>query len=151
MNQLHKFSKKSVSNVSNKMTRWIGSVSSLWVHTLLFVGIFTLRRFGIPMEEILLVLTTAVSLEAIYLAIFIQMTVNQTTESLKEVEEDIEEIQEDVSDIEEDIGEIQEDLGEETEYVKPQEPVDSKQVLQNIENRLQSIVNDIDHLKKQTK
>src|SRR3990167_4705927 len=134
------------------VTRWIGSVESIAVHTILFVVSFGAVWAGVlNFDRMLLILTTVVSLEAIYLAIFIQMTVNQTTESLKEVEEDIEEIQEDVSDIEEDIGEIQEDLGEETEYVKPQEPVDSKQVLQNIENRLQSIVNDIDHLKKQTK
>jgi hypothetical protein len=41
---------------------------------------------------VLLVLTTLVSLEAIYLSIFIQMAVNRTAQSIKEVEEDFEEI-----------------------------------------------------------
>ncbi|MEK7616618.1 MAG: hypothetical protein AAB414_01025, partial [Patescibacteria group bacterium] len=44
---------------------------------------------------------TWLSIEAIYLAIFIQMTVNRNTQSLEEVEEDIEDIQEEVSEEEE--------------------------------------------------
>ncbi len=63
-------------------------------------------------DFVLLVLTTLVSLEAIYMAIFIQMAVNRNTQSLYEVEEDIEEIQEDVGEIQEDVGEIQEDVAE---------------------------------------
>ncbi len=59
----------------------------------------------------MLILTTAVSLEAIYLSLFIQMTVNRNTASLKDVTEDLGEIQEDVKDLEEDFGEIQEDVG----------------------------------------
>jgi peptidoglycan hydrolase CwlO-like protein len=66
----------------------------------------------------LLVLTTALSLEAIYLAIFIQMTVNANTASLREVEEDIDEIQEDVEELGEDLDEIQEDIGEIQEDVE---------------------------------
>ena len=81
---------------SFKLTEWIGTPVSLILHTLLFVGIFALRFIGVTTDYILLGLTTAVSLEAIYLSIFIQMTVNRNTESLEEVEEDIEDIQEDV-------------------------------------------------------
>ena len=61
---------------------------------------------------ILLILTTIVSLEAIYLAIFIQMTVNRQAESLAEVEEDLEDIEEDIEDISQDIDEIQQDEAE---------------------------------------
>ena len=92
---------------------------SLIVHTLLFVGAFGLMLFGVPINEILLTVTTIVSFEAIYLSIFIQMTVNHQTAALHEVradigeiQEDVEEIQEDVEDIQEDVEEIQENVGE---------------------------------------
>ena len=99
--------------ISNKMTGWIGTPASLVVHTFAFLGIFGLRFFGVNINDILLILTTAVSLEAIYLAIFIQMTVNRTTESIEDIEEDIEDIQEDVEDIQEEV----EDLGEDIEGI----------------------------------
>lgn len=63
----------------------------------------------------MLVLTTIVSLEAIYLAIFIQMTVNRSVESLREVEEDIEELAEDVEEIAEEL--------EEEEKKKKENPI----------------------------
>lgn len=95
----HRFS--ALEKISFKLTEWIGTPISLIIHTLLFVGIFSLRYFGATTDYILLVLTTAVSLEAIYLSIFIQMSVNRATESLEEVEEDIEGIQEESSEEEE--------------------------------------------------
>ncbi|MES2014465.1 MAG: DUF1003 domain-containing protein [Patescibacteria group bacterium] len=101
------------------LTHWIGSISSLVVHTLLFGVAFILGVLGIaPWDSILLVLTTIVSLEAIYLSIFIQMTVNRHAESLKEVEEDVEDIQEDIEEITEDVEGIQEDIEEITEDVE---------------------------------
>jgi len=63
-------------------------------------------------DTILLVLTTAVSLEAIYLSIFIQMSINKSHRSLEEIGDDIDEIQEDVDEIQEDVDEIQEDIDE---------------------------------------
>jgi len=104
-------------NFSKKLTRWIGSPQSILVHTLFFTGIFFLRFEGISSSDILLILTTIVSLEAIYLSIFIQMTVNRHAEELEEVSEDIEEIQEDVEEIQENVDEIQEDV-EEIQVVK---------------------------------
>lgn len=99
-----------------KLTAWIGSVSSLVLHTVAFILAFALGAAHVASWElILLVLTTVVSLEAIYLAIFIQMTVNRNTESLREVEEDIDEIQEDVEELGEDVDEIQEDIEEMSE------------------------------------
>jgi septal ring factor EnvC (AmiA/AmiB activator) len=91
----------------------IGSIPSLIAHTLVFAGFFLLSILGIVKWELmLLILTTALSLEAIYLAIFIQMTVNRNTQSLKEVEKDIDEIQEDVDEIQEDVEELGEDVDE---------------------------------------
>ncbi|MBI4088270.1 hypothetical protein HY418_02730, partial [Candidatus Kaiserbacteria bacterium] len=63
------------------VTRWIGSPSSLILHTILFVAAFLAVDFNyISWNEMLLFVTTVVSLEAIYLSIFIQMTINYTTQ-----------------------------------------------------------------------
>ena len=91
-NHHHRFS--GLEKISFKLTDWVGTPVSLIIHTFLFVGIFSLKYFGVTTDYVLLILTTAVSLEAIYLSIFIQMSVNRATESLEEVEEDIEDIQE---------------------------------------------------------
>jgi low affinity Fe/Cu permease len=86
-----------------KITDWVGTPYSIIVHTIAFIAIFGLQFFGLTIDKILLVLTTVVSLEAIYLSIFIQMTVNRNTEVIEDLQEDVEDIQEDVEDIEEDI------------------------------------------------
>lgn len=79
---------------------WIGSTQSFALHTFLFLLSFTAVVFGtVALDTMLLILTTAVSLEAIYLAIFIQMSVNKNTVSLREVEEDIDEIEEELEDL----------------------------------------------------
>ena len=54
---------------------------------------FMLTFFGWELQKMLLVLTTLLSIEAIYLALFIQMSVNKTSKSLAEVEKDIDVIQ----------------------------------------------------------
>jgi len=96
----------------------IGSIASLVVHTILFVFSFSLALLHvIDWQTMLLVLTTIVSLEAIYLAIFIQIAVNRNTAQLREVEEDIDEIQEDFEDIQEDIEEMSEDIEEMSEDI----------------------------------
>jgi septal ring factor EnvC (AmiA/AmiB activator) len=100
-------------SITETVTKAVGSTASLIVHTALFAGFFIAGALGVfSWNSVLLVLTTLVSLEAIYLAIFIQMSVNKNTESLAEVEEDIGEIEENLEEIQEDIGEIEEDIGE---------------------------------------
>lgn len=96
-----------VEKASISLPRLIGTPISIIIHTLFFISIFSLRIIGVGTEDILLILTTVVSLEAIYLSIFIQMSVNKATESLEAVEDEIEDIQEDVEDISEDIDDIQ--------------------------------------------
>ena len=120
----------------DRLIRWMGSVQSLAVHTLLFAFSFSLVLFGYAFGDVLLVLTTIVSLEAIYMAIFIQIAVNRNSESLEAVEEDIDEIQEDVEEIQEDVDEIQEDVEE------IQEDVDE------IEKDLDVIQKDVDEIEK---
>ncbi len=110
------------------VTKWIGSVPSVIVHTLFFIGAFLLVLFGADLDRVLLVLTTLVSLEAIYLSIFIQMSVNHQARALANVEKDIDEIQEDVEEIQEDVDEIQEDIDEMQEDVEEmQEDIDEIQ------------------------
>ncbi len=102
-----------------KITSWVGSVPSLLVHTCVFAGFFVFAFEGyLDWDLMFLILTTIVSLEAIYLAIFIQMTVNRQSKEIQEVSEDIEEIQEDIDEIQEDVDEIQEDVDEIQEDVE---------------------------------
>ncbi len=95
-----------------RIAKGLGSAGSLIVHTFLFIGIFSLRWVGFNVEQILLILTTVVSLEAIYMSIFIQMTVNRHAEGLSEVHQHIEEISDDVDEIQEDIEDIQTEVKE---------------------------------------
>lgn len=144
--------------VLENVVRWIGSVYSLILHTVVFAGFFIAALVQlISFETMLLFLTTIVSLEAIYLAIFIQMTVNQNTESLREVEEDIDEIQEDVEEIGEDIDELQEDVEEMSEDIEELNEEDAEEekreevqtkTLEQLTGDIRRILDDLEALKK---
>jgi len=139
---------KNRKKISDKAMNWVGSVGSLTVHTILFVGSFSLVFFGITIDKILLVVTTIVSLEAIYMAIFIQMAINQNTASLEEVGEDIEEIQKDVDDIQKDVDEIQKDV-DEIEKDDEQLMYDQKTrtAFSGIESQLMELINKIETIR----
>lgn len=131
------------------VTRWIGSPESLFVHTVIFIASFLAVSAGfIGFDSMLLVLTTIVSLEAIYLSIFIQMTINFTTASLEEVEQDIDEIQEDVDEIQENIDELQEDVEEIEESDTEEEKRDREHhiALAAIQHDLRKLMDDISKL-----
>src|SRR3990172_9375590 len=114
--------------ISHKFTRWIGTPASIIVHTILFVGFFGLEWLGFSFDNILLFLTTLVSLEAIYLAIFIQMSVNRSFTSLNAVEADIDKIQE----------------SDELEVLKDQKTVHN---LETIQAGLQRLMQEIEIIK----
>ena len=161
--------------IATRATSWIGSLQSLAVHTILFVGAFCLIILGAKTETVLLVLTTLVSLEAIYLAIFIQMSVNKATrdieyiqEDVEDIQEDVDEIQEDVAEIEKDVDEIQEDVAEiEKDVDEIQENVDEihedveadereelardKALMDKIETTLVSLMKEIQEIKSKQK
>jgi uncharacterized membrane protein len=104
-----KIMEKSASNV----TKWIGSTMSVVLHTILFIISFVLPMMGIvTFERMLLVLTTIVSLEAIYLSIFIQMSINMNNQNIEYIHENIEELGEDIEELGEDIEELGEDIEE---------------------------------------
>ncbi|HMR55041.1 MAG TPA: hypothetical protein PKD34_00400 [Candidatus Doudnabacteria bacterium] len=149
-----------IEQVADQFTNWIGSPSSIVVHTILFVAAFGFVWLGAELNTVLLILTTAVSLEAIYLALFIQMTVNKNTKSLADVEEDIEEIAEDVEGIEKDIDEIEKDIDEIQEDVEEIEKDDEEddlhdeatmKTLNELQGHMQSLMEDIQTLKNQKK
>ena len=111
--------KKIMEKGAANVTKWIGSTSSVVLHTILFVISFTLPYLGlVTFERMLLFLTTIVSLEAIYLSIFIQMSINMSNQNIEIMQEDIEEISEDIEEIGEDIDELGEDIEEISEDIE---------------------------------
>jgi peptidoglycan hydrolase CwlO-like protein len=148
--------KPRLEKTADKFIKWVGSPASLLVHTVFFAGAFMVNFLGVAMDQVLLMLTTAVSLEAIYLAIFIQMTVNRNSASLEEVEDDVDEIQKDVDEIQKDVDEIQkdvdelqEDVGEMSEEEKREEQ--DQAALQAIKNSMRNIMDDIAKIKSNKK
>lgn len=102
-----------IDKIANTVMWWIGSIPSLIAHTIIFISAFLLPLLDlVNFDKMLLVLTTILSLEAIYLAIFIQMSVNKSNANIDDLKEDIEDIQEDLEEISEDIDEISEDIDE---------------------------------------
>jgi uncharacterized protein YoxC len=150
--------------ITHRLTRWIGSTSSLVTHTIIFAGVVVAPIFGFSMEEVLLILTTIVSLEAIYLAILIQYTVNRHSETLEEVAEDIEDVAEDVEEVTKNVEEISEDvegLSEDVEDISEdvdelssenkKEHVPSMSDYSKIESTLKQLLNEIESIRsKQT-
>ena len=132
------------------VTRGIGSVWSVIIHTLLFAGAFGLVLLGIDFDRVLLVLTTIVSLEAIYLSIFIQMSVNYQGRALASVEKEIDEIAEDVEDIQENVEEMQEDvegIAEDVEEIAE----DVEDIAEDVEDIAEDVVEmqeDIDEMQE---
>ncbi len=152
--------KKKLEKVALNATSWIGSIESLILHTIVFAISFSLVLFGIAIDRVLLVLTTVLSLEAIYLAIFIQMSVNQSSIRLAQVENNIEDIavdvegiQENVEHIEQDIDEIQEDVeGIEKEVTEIGDNVEEIQGnVEEIAEDVEGIEKDIDELQEDKK
>lgn len=94
---------KQLESLAIGATRYIGTPISIIIHTVIFALFAFALWDGLDFNKTLLVWNTMVSLEAIYLALFIQLTVNKNTQSLEGVEEDIEEIAEDVEGIEGDV------------------------------------------------
>ena len=151
-------------NFSIKLTESIGTSKSVLIHSFLFVGIFALYFVGFDIDKILLILTTAVSLEAIYLSIFIQMTINRNTESLKEVEKDVDEIQEDVDEIQEDVEGIEDevvDMSKDIDNIQAEDDKEDKYAIEHavqtqkmismIENQMKVIISELNSLKTKEK
>ncbi len=121
--------------ISFKLVEFIGTPMSIIIHSFFFIGVFILIYFGFSFYQTLLFLTTILSIEAIYLSLFIQMSVNKTSKSLKEIEKDVDDLDEDVEEITDDIKE--DDIKD----------LEIQKILQNIEARIHNLQNDINSLK----
>ena len=116
-NSSHSSPIENLETIALSVIKGIGSIWSVIIHTVLFIATFALILFGFKVDRVLLVLTTILSLEAIYLSIFIQMSVNLQAKAIASVEKDIDEIAEDVEGIQEDVEEIAEDMEEMQENI----------------------------------
>lgn len=129
----------------DRAIKWIGSIQSLLIHTILFGSSFLLSIFEVvPFEKMLLVLTTIVSLEAIYLSIFIEMSVNRSNQFIEIIQEDVDEISDNVDEISDNIDEMQKEDEEEEEFKE-------SEVLNNIEETLIMLQKEVTALKKSRK
>jgi septal ring factor EnvC (AmiA/AmiB activator) len=132
---------------ASNITKWVGSTSSVMLHTVLFVISFVIPSMRlVSFERMLLVLTTIVSLEAIYLSIFIQMSINMNNQNIEIIQEDIEGLGEDIEELGEDIEELGEDIeeiGEDIEEI--QKNVDE------IQEDVDEIQEDVDEIQGETK
>ena len=128
-----------LSKFPEKAIKWIGSVESLLIHTILFISSFLLSTFHIfEFGQMLLVLTTIVSLEAIYLSIFIQMSVNRSNQYIEIIHEDVDEISDNIDEMQKEEEEDEEELKE-------------SEVLSNIEETLLMLQKEVTNLKKSRK
>ena len=120
-----------------KISAWVGSPLSLIIHTIFFSSIFVLGFSGLINPDYVFAFTTNIlSIEAIYLAIFIQMTVNRHSEDLEEVSEDIDEIQKDV-----------EEISDEDQSEEEAERIEINK-FKHIEDTLQALLQEISELKR---
>jgi len=132
----------------NRLIISIGSVASLIIHTILFILAWLFTDF--------LFLTTVVSLEAIYLSILIQLSVNIQAKKLQSIQEDVEGIQEDVEGIQEDVEGIQEDVEEINEDVEDEDEDDDsikeiKLTMDEVQKTLGKLMKEVIDLKKKQK
>jgi len=139
MQRLQKKSTDVLEKIAVRATKWIGSTNSILVHTAFFIVSFILFFWGISINTILLVVTTLVSLEAIYLSIFIQMSMNRQARRLREVARDVEEIYENVEEIQEDVEEIEKDVDEIQKDVE-----DIQEDVEGIEKDVDEISDDLE-------
>ena len=143
-NSSHSSPVENLETIALSVIKGIGSIWSVIIHTALFIATFALILFGFKVDRVLLVLTTILSLEAIYLSIFIQMSVNLQAKAIASVEKDIDEIAEDVEGIQEDVEEIAEDMEE------MQENIDEIQEdVEGIQEDVEEIAEDVEEIQEE--
>lgn len=82
--QQHKSELSRSARFAEAVTRFIGSMPSIVLHTVVFVVSFAMVIMGIvALDTMLLGLTTVVSLEAIYLCLFLQNSSNRHGDAME--------------------------------------------------------------------
>ncbi len=141
-----------------KIPENIGTPISLLVHTLIFLIFLSLPflGFGLQSEQVNIFFTTLLSLEAIYLAIFIQMSVNLSNQTIQDLSEDIDDLSGDIDEIGEDIVEIQGDIDymtEEDELISsnPSNHATMSQQIEMLQKQIHTMSSMIDKMKNEVK
>ena len=150
------YSDETMEMLSTLIPRLIGSMNSLIAHTIIFIVSYLLIFIGFNQEMVFDALTNVVSLEAIYLSIFILMSANlqlkklhDVADNVKEIQEDVDEIQDDVKEIQEDVDEIQEDVKEIQEDQEDDDDQDDK--LNKILDDIKTVLKEVEALKAKRK
>ncbi len=142
------YSDETLESLSTVIPQVIGSMNSLIIHTTLFFTSYFLILFGFNSDYIFALVTNLVSLEAIYLSIFLLMSGNLQLKKLHAVAEDVKEIQVDVDEIQGDVDEIQINIDEIQEDVKEiQDDDDDDEILGKIEKTLKLLTKEVSDLK----
>jgi len=96
--------KFNIEHIPDIVVKWVGTTESLIAHSIFFaISFLSPWVLHVSVDLVLLILTTVVSLEAIYLAIFIQRAVNQQAKRLEGVEDALDDVEESIDDVEESI------------------------------------------------
>ncbi len=119
-----------IENFLLKIPDQLGSTSSIILHTCCIFASFLLVFMGVSINDILLSVTTVLSIEAIYLSLFIQLSVNKAGTSLKTVTDNTNEIIQEIDLISEDVDDMQEDI----------DSVMSKKLLSSSEDSLKGVL-----------
>jgi low affinity Fe/Cu permease len=132
--------------ISDETTTWIGSTASLIFHTFFFGGMIALRWFGVRVDEILLILTTIVSLEAIYISIFIQRSVNKQSARLDmAIKEIIHNVSENLEEpLDEVVGEIRKTVLETQKALTKTVAEESDQVVKELGEKVAEETDDLE-------
>ncbi|MFA7253091.1 MAG: hypothetical protein WC107_00885 [Patescibacteria group bacterium] len=137
-----------LNEISDKLITWVGTTNSIIIHTIIFIFSFISHWiFNISFDLVLLILTTVVSLEAIYLAIFIQRSVNQQATRLTDVEETLDDVEEALDDVEESLDEVEESIDDVEESISQKETSANS----NTEKRLEEIIKELKALQTNMK
>ena len=140
-----------IESITDKIIKWVGTTNSLIVHTCIFVITFLSPYiFHISFDIVLLVLTTIVSLEAIYLAIFIQLSVNRQAVRLDDVEDSLDDVEESLDDVGESLDDVEEGLDDVEESLSSTRHHVTKSTNQKkLELSLEEIIEELKLLKTQ--
>jgi uncharacterized membrane protein len=80
-----------MTRTSQAIMRWMGTKSSVYIHSLALILCPVLILF-VSWDKIFLFLTFVVSIEAIYQNIFLQMGSNLNSDKLVDIHEDVQEV-----------------------------------------------------------
>ncbi len=115
---------------------WLGTIQSVVIHTFVFSGFYAaaILAGGTDGDHIISIFTNILSIEAIYLSIFIQLSVNRSNKNVEQIKEDVSELNENIDDIAEDVSELNENIDDIAE--------DVSEINENIDD----IAEDVDEL-----